>query len=65
MTIETVIASNHEDIKEFIIDRFQSFYEEAMSQGMATMNPAGMIFLSGSWMLMKICWKSLLTTSMK
>ena len=41
MPIEAVIESNKEDIKEFIVDKFQSFYEDAMSQGRVTMNPDG------------------------
>lgn len=37
-TLNTVIDANYDDIKEFIIDRFQSVYEDVMSQGHASMN---------------------------
>ena len=41
MPIESVIESNREEIKEFIVDKFQSFYDDAMSRGGASMNPDG------------------------
>ena len=41
MPTESVIEANCEDIKEFIVDKFQSFYDDAMSQGEASMNPDG------------------------
>ncbi len=41
MSIESVIESNCEEIKDFIVEKFQSFYDDAMSQGGASMNPDG------------------------
>lgn len=41
LPIESVIESNCEEIKDYIVDKFQSFYDDAMSQGRASMNPDG------------------------
>lgn len=41
MPIGSVIESNCEVIKEFIVDKFQSFFDDAMSQGGTSMNLNG------------------------
>lgn len=41
MSIESVIESNCEKIKDFIVEKLQPFYDDAMSQGSASMNPDG------------------------
>ena len=41
MSLDAVIESNSLDIQDYIVDKFQDFYSDVMSQGGATMNPDG------------------------
>ena len=41
MSLDAVIESNSLDIQDYIVDKFQDFYSDVMSQGGATMSPDG------------------------